>query len=477
MSVTDIEARLRFFELNERQRDALRAARPIVERSIGPALDRFYARARSTPETARFFRDDAHVASAHAAQTRHWMHLVNGRFDADYYSSVRRIGAVHARIGLEPRWYIGAYSLVLEDIVRAVDRASPPWRRLPGLRAGRGEMIAALTKAALLDMELSISTYFDEAAAERNRAITTLDDALARLADGDLAEDIAGLPSAFASLERSYNATLANLRATIGSVVSASGAIKGGSHDIAAASESLARRMESNAAALEQTAAALGQVEARVRTTASGARETLTIADEARVAMEQGKTGASDAVQTMQVVHESARGIDTVIEGVDKIAFQTRVLAMNAAVEAGRAGEAGRGFAVVADLVRALAMRAEEEARKAREGLSATQSEIELAVGAVSRVDDALNGVATKFERVHALIAQMSDDNAAQSSAISEINTVVGTMDQATQQNASMIEQNSVSARSLHDDATRLATQAGRFQVSHAVPARVSAGR
>ena len=53
-------------------------------------------------------------------------------------------------------------------------------------------MIAALTKAALLDMELSISTYFDEAAAERNRAIATLDDALARLADGDLAEDIAG---------------------------------------------------------------------------------------------------------------------------------------------------------------------------------------------------------------------------------------------------------------------------------------------
>ena len=466
MSVTDIEARLRFFEFGDRQRDALRASRPIVERAIGPALARFYTRARMTPETARFFRDDAHVASASAAQTRHWMRILDGRFDANYFDSVRRIGAVHAHIGLEPRWYIGAYSLVLEEITRAVGRAASPWKRLLGLHAARGEMIAALTKAALLDMELSISVYFEEAAAARNRAITTLDAALARLANGDLAEDVAGLPTAFASLERSYNTTLANLRSTIGSVVQASGTIQGGSHDIAAASEGLARRMESNAAALEQTAAALGQIEERVKTTASGARETLTIADEARVAMAQGKDGASDAVQTMQIVHESARGIDTVIEGVDKIAFQTRVLAMNAAVEAGRAGEAGRGFAVVADLVRALAMRAEEEARKAREGLSATQSDIELAVGAVSRVDDALNGVATKFERVHALIAQMSDDNAAQSSAISEINTVVGTMDQATQQNASMIEQNSVSARSLHDDATRLATQAGRFQVS-----------
>lgn len=477
MSVADIEERLRFFELNERQRDALRALRPIVQRCIGRALDRFYARARTTPETARFFRDDAHVAAARGAQTRHWMRLLDGRFDADYYDSVRRIGTVHAHIGLEPRWYIGAYSLVLAEIVQAIDRRVSPWKRLLGLRARRGEMIAALTTAALLDMELSISIYFDEAAAERNRAIATLDGALARLAEGDLAEDVAGLPSAFASLERSYNKTLANLRTTIGSVVQTSGTIQGGSHDIATASEGLARRMESNAAALEQTAAALGQIEARVKTTASGARETLTIADEARVAMAQGKDGASDAVQTMQVVHESARGIDTVIEGVDKIAFQTRVLAMNAAVEAGRAGEAGRGFAVVADLVRALAMRAEEEARKAREGLSATQSDIALAVDAVSRVDEVLNGVTTKFERVHALIAQMSNDNAAQSSAISEISTVVGTMDQATQQNASMIEQNSVSARSLHDDATRLATQAGRFQVSRGAARSASGAR
>ncbi|MBL7373220.1 methyl-accepting chemotaxis protein, partial [Escherichia coli] len=78
-----------------------------------------------------------------------------------------------------------------------------------------------------------------------------------------------------------------------------------------------------------------------------------------------GRDVTDEAVQAMGRVSESAKGIDGVIEGLDKIAFQTRVLAMNAAVEAGRAGEAGRGFAVVADLVSALAMRAEEEAKRA----------------------------------------------------------------------------------------------------------------
>ncbi|WP_375196450.1 protoglobin domain-containing protein [Sphingobium sp.] len=474
MSIRDIEERLRFFGLDERQRRILRASRPILERCIGPALDHFYARAGATPETARFFRDEAHRKSARAAQVRHWMHIVDARFDAGYHDSVRRIGSVHARIGLEPRWYIGAYALILEEIFRAVDRSRSPFQRLLR-RGGSGEMAAALAKAALMDMDLSISIYFEEAAAERNQAIASLDGALVRLARGDLDRDVSGLPVAFTSLERSYNQTLANLRDTIGSVVRASGTIQDGAHDIAQTSEDLARRMESNAAALEQAAVTLGEVEGRVKNTATGARETLTIADEARTAMEQGKHGASDAVHTMHMVNDSARNIDTVIEGVDKIAFQTRVLAMNAAVEAGRAGEAGRGFAVVADLVRALAMRAEEEAQKAREGLSATQSEIAVAVEAVARVDDALTGAAVKFDRVHALIAQMTRDNAAQSNAISEINMVVGTMDRATQQNASMIEKASVAAQSLHDDATSLARQAGRFNVGQQLPTPVAA--
>lgn len=465
MSVTVMEARLQFFELDDKQRAALRASKPILERCLGPALDRFYRRAKITQETARFFRDDAHIATAHRAQFNHWMHIADGRFDEDYYASVRRIGEVHARIRLEPRWYIGGYALLLEEMVYAVDRSFSKWQNWFGIGPTRADIIAALTKAALLDMELSISIYFEVAAIERNNAIAKIDRALARLADGDLAQDVGDLPEAFESLEASYNQTLANLRGTIGSVVTASSTIQSESRDIAESSEDLARRMESNAAALEQTAVTLVQIEDRVKTTAADAQETLTIADEALMAMERGKDGANGAVQTMHQVHANARNIDTVIEGVDKIAFQTRVLAMNAAVEAGRAGEAGRGFAVVADLVRALAMRAEEEARKAREGLSATQSDIATAVDAVRQVNEALQGVAVKFERVHSLIAQMSKDNAAQSNAISEINMAVSSMDRTTQQNASMIERTSASAHALHNDAVNLAAQAGRFQV------------
>jgi methyl-accepting chemotaxis protein len=181
-----------------------------------------------------------------------------------------------------------------------------------------------------------------------------------------------------------------------------------------------------------------------------------------------GRTTAEEAVQAMTRVAESAKGIDSVIEGLDKIAFQTRVLAMNAAVEAGRAGEAGRGFAVVADLVSALAMRAEEEAKRARDQLTVTQSEIGQAVEAVTRVDGALQRISEDVVEVHGLLGTMANDNRAQASAITQISAAVGSMDQATQQNAAMVEQTSAAARNLSSEVDMLADQAGRFRIGGA---------
>lgn len=465
-----IASRLAFMELGPEQRAALRSMRSVVSAVIGKALDRFYARAAATPETAAFFADSAHMARAKAAQEKHWKHIAGGEFDQQFYQSVRRIGATHARIGLEPRWYVGSYAIVLEHLLRGIGTHTPLWKRIINVfrPAAAGDASIAIVKAALLDMEISLSIYFEEAQSSREAAIARIDQALASLADGDLTRELAGMPEGFAALERSYNATIGKMRGVIGAVSEGATRINAGVAEIAHASEDLARRTQSNAASLEETTAALSQMDSRLKNTASAAQSTVTRADQALATVGDGRAVADIAVQAMGRVSESAKGIDDVIEGVDKIAFQTRVLAMNAAVEAGRAGEAGRGFAVVADLVSALAMRAEEEARRAREQLSSTQTEIESAVSAVLKVDNALGTISGDVEQIHALLGAMASDNHAQAGAISEISAAVGTMDRGTQQNAAMVEETSAAARSLNTEVQGLAALTATFQTEGA---------
>jgi methyl-accepting chemotaxis protein len=302
------------------------------------------------------------------------------------------------------------------------------------------------------------------AEAEQKMVVDTLSEKLDHLAKGDLTASVdAEFRGDYATLKTNFNEAVSQLRELIGSVITSAEQLRTGSIEIAQASEDLARRTESNAASLEETAAGVGQMDGRLKATASAARDTVTRADQTKVTVASGRSVADEAVQAMGRVSDSAKGIDSVIEGLDKIAFQTRVLAMNAAVEAGRAGEAGRGFAVVADLVSALAMRAEEEAKRARDQLTVTQADVVTAVEAVQKVDGALQNISGDVEQVHSLLATIAADNQAQAGAITEINAAVGSMDQATQQNAAMVEETSAAARNLLAEVNALSEQAGRF--------------
>ncbi|MBA17201.1 MAG: chemotaxis protein [Sphingomonas sp.] len=305
-----------------------------------------------------------------------------------------------------------------------------------------------------------------ESAREQAGMVSAFTEKLEKLAHGDLTATIdTDFTGDYVTLKNNYNAALESLRSLIAAVIESGFAIRTGSNEIATASEDLARRTEANAASLEQTAASITQMDGRLKATAAAAQRTVTRADGAIATVDGGRGIADEAVQAMGRVSDSAKGIDSVIEGLDKIAFQTRVLAMNAAVEAGRAGEAGRGFAVVADLVSALAMRAEEEAGRARDQLTATQGDIQMAVSAVERVDEALSAISEGVTEVHGLLGTMAEDNQAQASAITEISAAVGSMDQATQQNAAMVEETSAAARSLTSEAETLSKHASSFVI------------
>ncbi|AQR75857.1 methyl-accepting chemotaxis protein [Sphingomonas sp. LM7] len=344
----------------------------------------------------------------------------------------------------------------------------------------RGDELGDMARAVLVFRDAAVAKHAAEAAsaraeAEQKMVVETVSSQLSELANGNLTAQITrDFPGDYAAVKTNFNAAVGELRNLIGTVMESAISIRSGSGEIAQASEDLARRTEANAASLEETSAAVTQMDGRLKATAASAGRTVERADGAIATVSGGRAVADEAVQAMSRVADGAKGIDSVIEGLDKIAFQTRVLAMNAAVEAGRAGEAGRGFAVVADLVSALAMRSEEEAARARDQLTSTQSDIVAAVEMVQKVDSALANISGDVGEVHALLGEMASDNQAQSTAITEISIAIGTMDQSTQQNAAMVEETSAAARNLSSEVAALSEQASRFNVGNGGAPRVS---
>jgi methyl-accepting chemotaxis protein len=390
-------------------------------------------------------------------------------------ASLRTTLLVAAAIALLGTLGLAAF-LSKSQIVQPLFRLQEAMRALAGgnnaaevAGTDRLDEVGAMAKSVLVFKEAAVQQAAAAKAKQLSDAaqklvVDTLQERLSKLAEGDLTASI-NEPFApeYEGVKTNFNAAVLALRDLIASVMESAETISTGSAEIAQASEDLARRTEGAAASLEETSAAVTEMNQRIKNTATAATQTVDRATGAIGVVDSGRSVADEAMQAMSRVSESAKGIDTVIEGLDKIAFQTRVLAMNAAVEAGRAGEAGRGFAVVADLVSALAMRAEEEAGRARDQLTATQADVTAAAEMVKRVDAALGAIVGDVNEVHGLLETMATDNQAQATTVTQVSTAVTSIDQMTQQNAAMVEQTSAAARNLNTEVAALKAQALRF--------------
>src|SRR3989344_3593692 len=167
---SQMQQRLDFIGLDAKALKTLRGLGGFVSEAIGPALDVFYGKVRQTPEVKRFFKDDGHMSGAQSRQARHWGVISEGQFGDEYARGVRAIGETHARLGLEPRWYIGGYALVLEQLIHAAVRKQWPTLTRRTRPEEVSEALSALMKATMLDMDLAISIYLDALEAQRQEA-------------------------------------------------------------------------------------------------------------------------------------------------------------------------------------------------------------------------------------------------------------------------------------------------------------------
>jgi len=480
MSQRSIGDRLNFMKFDAKGLGHLRDITPVIGQEISRALEGFYGQVRATPETRAFFSSDRHIAAAKSAQASHWEMISRAQFDAKYVAAVTKIGEAHARIGLEPSWYIGGYALVLETLIGKVLEARWP----KGIFRGEGvetavAEVGALAKATLLDMDFAISVYLEALETARNKAeverqknedeqnlvVKALADSLRRLADGDLtARLVADVSQRFQPIKDDFNKAIDSLREAMLAISASTSAVRRGSEEIARAADDLSRRTEQQAASLEETAAALDEITVTVRTTASGSKAAAEVVLAARDDARNSGDVVEQAVVAMGEIERYSAQVGQIVGVIDEIAFQTNLLALNAAVEAARAGDAGRGFAVVASEVRALAQRSADAAKEIKTLISDSARQVGAGVELVGQAGGALQRIVSRVAEIDSMVADIAVSAQEQSSALAEVNIAINQMDQMTQQNAAMVEQTTAATANLSSEAGDLGRLVSQFR-------------
>jgi methyl-accepting chemotaxis protein len=462
-----LQERLEFYELNRTDRSTFRRVKRSLGRHVNRALEKFYRKVGGISELKGFFSDPSRLDYAKNAQHSHWMKIFGDGLTDDYMKRAVGVGQVHARIGLEPKWYVGGYALILEEMIHGM--ISPGLLRFVPGRRKLARDVAALVKVSLLDIDVALSTYF-AGAEEKVRTVVLgqMGTALKQLAQGDLTAQMAGLPAEYAQVEQDFNAATASLRETLLAVSSSVSVISSGSGEIRSGADDLASRTEEQAASLEETAAAMRAATDMVQETTRSAVAVNTEMAKMQAEATEGGEIVGKAVGAMDSIEKSSSEIGKIITVIDGIAFQTNLLALNAGVEAARAGDAGKGFAVVAHEVRALAQRCADAAQEIKVLISNSTEHVDNGVKLVGETGTMLHRIVERVGEVSQVITRIAASAESQSASMIQVNSAVGDMDKMTQQNAAMVEETAASARSLASEAEELAAKVGRFQLGEA---------
>ncbi|MBI2255850.1 MAG: globin-coupled sensor protein [Proteobacteria bacterium] len=391
-----ITERLAFSGIDDRVLAVIKGFRAEIDGALPDAVAGFYRHLGNWPNLTKMFSAPGRLEHAKAAQIAHWKRLFSGTLDDAYFQSALKIGHIHAKIGLEPRWYIAAYHRTLSHLIRhAVSRS---YSRLHAHRATveLGDLISALTQLAMLDMDIAVSAYFEELQHQHTLEIERI--------GRDFRGKVGGVIGALKQVTE-------HLKSGSTELLSSAHSAAADAEAVSEASRVTAQNVESVAAAAEELTAAISEIQ-RQTTSASA------------IAL-QAVGEANSSNESVSSLEQAADHIGSVVKLIDDIAGHTNLLALNATIEAARAGDAGRGFQIVAAEVKGLS-------RQTADATSQISGEVKAMQSATGRSAQNMHTIASTVGRISDTATAIAAAVEQQGAATTEIARSVENVSQST---------------------------------------------
>ena len=332
--------------------------------------------------------------------------------------------------------------------------------------AAAGDFSRRIPLEGKTEFMLNLATAMNSLCENTGTALRDLASMIGSLADGDLSRRIsAEYHGMFGKLKTDANTMAERIGAIISEIKASANEVTNASAEISSSTTDLSQRTEEQAATLEETSASMEQMSATVKQNAEHAQAASQSASNTRMVAERGGQVVAQAVDAMAKIEDSSRKISDIIGVIDEIARQTNLLALNAAVEAARAGEAGRGFAVVASEVRSLAQRSSQAAKDIKVLITNSNGQVTEGVLLVNRAGDSLSEIVELIKKVADIVSDIANASAEQATGIEQVNKALTQMDEVTQQNSALVEENAATAKTLEHQALTMNDRVAYFRL------------